>query len=408
MWKVLIADDEPKIRRGLKGSLNWQDLDMEVVGEAADGEMAFDMANQLKPDILLLDICMPFLNGLQLVEQLRSSLENCMIIVITGYDEFAYAQQAVKLKVFDYLLKPVAKEQLMAVLTKAHSELALLHSKSRYINWADRQMKQNGGVLKESVFKQWITGLPAAEALEQLRYLGVQFSSVTGMILIKVIPKLNRSELIKEWDGPLLLFAVQNVIADLLSDWQPSEIFKDNADNFVILAPIHNYPAWLDLGSIFQQTVENRLKHIIITGQKQIEDIDTDVPEVYKELVAAVAVQENCTPVVLLCRQHIEMNYFKEELSLQEVAKTLQISPTYLSRLLKQETGISFVDYLTHVRVKKAIQLMNDPMIKLYEIAERVGYSSQHYFSTAFKKALGISPQEYRKRGWTVECRDKG
>ena len=77
----------------------------------------------------------------------------------------------------------------------------------------------------------------------------------------------------------------------------------------------------------------------------------------------------------------------------------MQISPTYLSRLLKQEIGVSFIEYLTHVRVQKAIQLIQDPATKLYEVAERVGYANQHYFSTAFKKVLGVSPAEYRKRG---------
>jgi two-component system response regulator YesN len=79
------------------------------------------------------------------------------------------------------------------------------------------------------------------------------------------------------------------------------------------------------------------------------------------------------------------------------VADHMQVSPTYLSKLLKHETGASFVDYLTQVRIKKAIQLMNDPAEKIYEIAEKVGYSNQHYFSTAFKKVLGFSPMEYRR-----------
>ena len=98
-------------------------------------------------------------------------------------------------------------------------------------------------------------------------------------------------------------------------------------------------------------------------------------------------------------KQYIENNYFKEELSLEDVARDIKVSASYLSRVLKQETGTSFIDYLTQVRVKMAIQLMTDPSMKIYEIAERVGYNSQHYFSTAFKKVLGVSPVEYKKGG---------
>ena len=96
---------------------------------------------------------------------------------------------------------------------------------------------------------------------------------------------------------------------------------------------------------------------------------------------------------------YIETHYYKEELSLQDLAQSVQISPTYLSRLLKSEIGVSFIEYLTYVRVQKAMQLMSDPTVKIYEVAERVGYSNQHYFSTAFKKVVGLSPVEYRKRG---------
>ncbi|MBP2646080.1 MAG: two component transcriptional regulator, AraC family, partial [Firmicutes bacterium] len=99
-----------------------------------------------------------------------------------------------------------------------------------------------------------------------------------------------------------------------------------------------------------------------------------------------------------LCQKYIEKYYYKEELSLSNLAEEIHMSPTYLSRLLKQEIGVSFIEYLTQVRVRKAIQLMSSSTVKMYEIAEQVGYSNQHYFSTAFKKVVGFSPAEYRKR----------
>lgn len=84
MIKLLIADDEPKILRGLKKSLNWEEWNIEIVGEAEDGEIAFEMAKQLQPDILFLDINMPFLNGLDLIKKLNSELPSSIVIVISG------------------------------------------------------------------------------------------------------------------------------------------------------------------------------------------------------------------------------------------------------------------------------------------------------------------------------------
>ena len=400
MWKVLVADDEPKIRRGLKNSLDWNEFNMEIVGEAEDGEMAFEVARDLQPDVLLVDICMPFLNGLQLIEKLNKVLDRCIIIIITGHDEFTYAQQAVKLKVFDYLLKPVSKEQLVAVLNKANEELKILHSKHKYISWAAQQMDRNLPAIKECFLKDLLHGqLSELEIQEQSRFLNLDFPADSGMIIIKVVERCNRGEIRAEWDKPLLLFALQNVIEDILQEWQPNTVFRDNKENIIAITPIKNIVEWLELGVILETRSEKYLKQMVITTQGKFEDVKMGIPAVYEELIMEINAKGNCTPIVLLSKKYIDAYYYKEDLSLQDLADQIQISPTYLSRLLKQEIGASFIDYLTQVRVRKAIQIMSDHTVKIYEVAERVGYSSQHYFSTAFKKVLGVSPAEYRKRG---------
>lgn len=116
MWKVLIADDEPKIRKGLKKMLQSFELKLEIVAEAEEGEMALDLAKEYKPHILLVDINMPFLDGLGFIEKVHNFLPYAIVIIITGYDEFQYAQRAIKLQVFDYLLKPVNSEELKSII----------------------------------------------------------------------------------------------------------------------------------------------------------------------------------------------------------------------------------------------------------------------------------------------------
>ena len=105
---------------------------------------------------------------------------------------------------------------------------------------------------------------------------------------------------------------------------------------------------------------------------------------------------QRLTPIVVLAKNYIDQNYFEQSISLQQVANHLQVSPTYLSKQLKNEIGVSFVHYLTNVRMEKAVKLITDPYLKIYEVAEMVGYSTQHYFSNVFKKMVGISPIEYR------------
>ena len=118
MIKVLIADDEPRIRMGIKNIINLEDSEFELVGEAEDGEVALEIAKEKKPDLLLLDISMSFLNGLDFIEKVKKVLNDPIIIIISGHDEFNYAQTALRLNVFDCVLKPIDREKFMKTISK--------------------------------------------------------------------------------------------------------------------------------------------------------------------------------------------------------------------------------------------------------------------------------------------------
>lgn len=399
MLKVVIVDDEPKIRRGLKSLIEKIQLDMEVVGEAEDGEMALDVVKATHPDILLVDICMPFLNGLQFIEQLKSVVKDCIIIVITGHDEFTYAQQAIKLQVFDYLLKPVFGEQLQAVLERGEEQLLTSRLQKQHLTWANQETTKNLPLLREAFCKEWVKGqLSAEDIATHLRFLELVLPPVSGVIVLKVAGQFTRGKLLKDWDRDLLLFSIRNIYREILEQWQPYIMFHDESDNIVVITPIHNLGEWHELSISLQQLVEEYLQQIVIIVQRPLTNLLTCISTAYHELILELNRKASYTPIVLLSQKHIETYYYQEDLSLQNLADTIQISPTYLSRLLKNEIGVSFIEYLIQVRVEKAIQIMSDPTVKLYEVAQRVGYSNQHYFSTAFKKVVGLSPAEYRKK----------
>lgn len=400
MLKVVIVDDEPKIRRGLKSLIASVQLDMEVVGEAEDGEMALEVAKELHPDILLVDICMPFLNGLQFIEQLQSVVKDCIIIVITGHDEFSYAQKAIKLQVFDYLLKPVFGEQLVPVLQRAEEKLLNSRLQSQYLTWVNQETKNNLPLLREAFYRNWVYGQLSEEYIEtQLSFLEIDLPTVSGVIVLKVAGQFTKGQLLKDWDRDLLLFSIRNIYREILEQWQPYIMFHDDADNLIVITPIHNMGEWYELSISLQQLVEEYLEQVVIIAQRPLTNLMTGISSTYHELILELNRKASYTPIVLLSQKHIETYYYKEDLSLQNLADTVQISPTYLSRLLKNEIGVSFIEYLIQVRVEKAIQIMSDPTVKLYEVAQRVGYNNQHYFSTAFKKVVGLSPAEYRKKG---------
>jgi len=400
MWKVLIADDEPKIRRGLRASVERLRPDMKVVAEAEDGETALALVENEKPDILMIDIRMPFLNGLELIERINQVHRDCVIIVVSGHDEFEYAKRALQLKVFEYVLKPVPSEMLASVLERAEAELAGTRRQNKYIEWAHEQLERNMPLLREQFLRDWVKGfLSRSEIEERTAFLGIEIPAKFSMAVIHVVERFLAIDPAKEKERRLLLFAVRKVVEEAFQQFLPLAVFQDEHDNIVAIAACAGGSDWVEAVARIESDAGRSLCQALILAQKPIPEGAEGVPDTYEALTAEVARKSSYRTFVVLAQKFIDANYGQTELSLEEVASAVGISPGYLSRLLKQETGLSFIEYITRVRVTNAVQLMNDPAMKIYEVAEAVGYQSQHYFSRAFKKVFGRPPVEYRKGG---------
>jgi two-component system response regulator YesN len=120
------------------------------------------------------------------------------------------------------------------------------------------------------------------------------------------------------------------------------------------------------------------------------------MPHIYHDLIEQMDDMKSYPSIIKRVKQFILLNYHREDLSLIEAAEQVNLSPQHLSRIFKNKMGITFVDYLTKVRINKAVELLGDDELKMYEIAERIGYSTQHYFSSVFKKEMGMSPIDYK------------
>lgn len=146
--KVFIVDDEIVIRESIRGCALWEEGGFVLAGEAADGEMALSMLQDIRPDVLITDIKMPFMDGLELCRQVKKHLPHMKIIILSGYDDFDFARQAISLGVTDYLLKPVDEEELLPVLTRIKEEIkAQQHAQEDYL--ALKRQAQSGRALKE-------------------------------------------------------------------------------------------------------------------------------------------------------------------------------------------------------------------------------------------------------------------
>lgn len=123
MYRVMIIDDEMSARRLLQASIDWKSHDMEVVGEAASGIEAINIIDDLRPDIVFVDISMPFMNGIEFTQVATERYKDLVIIILTGFDDFEYARQCVRLPVVEYMLKPIVRQEVTEVLIKIKEKL---------------------------------------------------------------------------------------------------------------------------------------------------------------------------------------------------------------------------------------------------------------------------------------------
>lgn len=397
MWRLMIADDEPRIRSGLRKSIDWEEKRVEVIGEAEDGEEALERASILKPDIMLVDIYMPFINGLELISKLKHDLPNCIFIVITGHDEFNYAQQAIKLEVFDYLLKPVVLDELTAVIDKSIEVLDKSREYDNYFNWVHEKV-ESSSLLQSEFFEKWLEGrLSQKEVEKELHFLNLDLKGSLELILIKPVTKVYIDGQGNIWDKKSQALAIKNTMLKILEKGDPYAVFIVEDECVVTLVSAIHYSEGEICEAHMERKIEEALAFRIFISQKEITSECVDVTGLYRGLMHDMYRRSFLTPIVENAKQFIESYYYQCDLSLKKVACQMQVSPAYLSKLLKKELGYSFVDYLTSVRVLHAVRYLGNPSFKIYEIAEQVGYNSQHYFSNAFKKIMGVSPIAYRK-----------
>lgn len=399
MWKMLIADDELIIRRGLKSALDWGKLGIEVVAQAEDGEIAYEKSKEYLPDIILVDINMPFMNGLELIEKINEILPDTLILIITGYDEFDYAKKAIKLNVLDYILKPVDEIVLYESIQRI-IQLLNENTQKKLVNEVVKQeIKKNFNNIRENFLLDLLMNRINKNDIEsKLKYYGINYSSNIGVVVIKPLDNINVYDSNYEMDKDLLYFSIRNIMVELLEEFKSGVVIR-NEEYLVVLVNFENKRRWYELNAKIEKSIEFYLHRNIIIVQDIVSEGIEEIGITYKNMICRIKKEQSYTPIVILAKKYIEQYYYKKDITLSEIASFVNVNPTYLSRLLKSELGNSFTDYLTKVRIKKSIEFMNNHSLKMYEIADQVGYNTQHYFSTAFKKIMKISPNNYKNGG---------
>lgn len=276
-YKVFFVEDEVVTREGIRDNVDWQSNGFEFCGEAGDGEVALPLLKALRPDVLITDIKMPFMDGLQLSKIVRECMPWVKIIILSGHDEFEYAQEAINLGVTDYLLKPVTAQNLQNALQKLAVQLDRERKEQENLKNLQQQVEENRATLCERLLSKLVVGaISPTEAIEKGQALGLDLIARYYLVVILKTELGDRSEQF-DYDE---YQRVQHFVAELAE--QDPDVFllkKDFEDTILIMKG--GSPEYLEeerdlfLHEVRRVVEQTRYKLTIGMGtvQKRIADI---------------------------------------------------------------------------------------------------------------------------------------
>lgn len=251
-------------------------------------------------------------------------------------------------------------------------------------------------VEKDIFLKEWMLGkVQSCDLQRKINKFGIIYTKSMALIVIKPLIRNESSDKIGI-ETERLSFAISSVVKEIMGKFKGLNIFVDSKDQVVVLCDVNPIKEWHSVVNNIENAINAKLNINVVICASFLREDPVQVNIVYKSLCNRLIDKSKRPDMLIEVQKYINRHYFKEDLSIAEIANKMEVSQTYLIRLFKRNLKMTFVEYLTNVRIKNAIILMRDPTLTLSEIAELVGYNTQHYFNNVFRRHVGISPQEYR------------
>ncbi|HZH60880.1 MAG TPA: response regulator [Metabacillus sp.] len=416
--KILLVDDEPFALRTLKEMIQDAKNSWEIVAAVEDGEEAITILQKHEVDLVISDIRMPAVNGLELSKYIEENFSKIKVILLTGYKDFGYAQQALKCGVVDYLLKPSSFESLFESIEKIEDCIL----KEKYVN---RLRKKRERDILEKRLDDLLFGLP-------IPFYDDELIPRFNEILIFTCCLKDAGTLQMGWVEINAYSAIKNIIEEWFLTFGKAYVTVQEQHIAVIVFLNDNEDLRLVYKEILvrlYEMIRALLKFELLIGFGFPCLKLTELHVHYKESIYAMEEARKTDFSTISFYGDIKQNkeedevkhlekkyegkknrrvieivlekmrtYLSEEITLKLLAEEVYLNPTYLGRIFKQETGESFSSYLIKLRIEKAKELLRNPALKIYEVCEQVGYSDPAHFTHVFKKIVGITPHEYKMR----------
>lgn len=384
MYKVIIVDDETLVRVGIKMGIDWESNGFVFAGEASNATAAIELCKAVCPDIVIADVNMPGLNGIEMMKEIKSFMPHVRFVMLSGYDDYQYVRQSMKLGAYDYLLKLDMDPQNL---------LDILKSLAQQLN--QEQRGQGKDQPKPHAAFQWPAG-------ESVRCVFIVLDEISAL-----------EEKLQGKDRNKHLQAVENVIRQALADDLRTLTFMGDWRWAAAVSGWEEeqtcHRAWQAMADVmglyFSQSIRFGVSPVF-TQQEQLAQhgqlAAKAAEKAQKADLRCVVYTDSMERATLSKEVEKAIRFIKENenraVSLRDVAAHCMMSAAYLSRLFNVQTGQSITEYIARHKVEKAKELLRTTDLRVYEIAERVGYTDEHYFNRVFKRYTNQSPRDFRNR----------
>jgi two-component system response regulator YesN len=384
---ILITDDESVIRKGVQRSIlaNFPGFQVELAANASE---AADVMDKMPIDIVLTDIMMPDMDGLEFMRISRRKYPNVKWVVISAHSEFSYAQKAVQLGARDYMLKPIGKLKLMELIKTLSDEIIQEKAASR-----EGEFLRNGlKYLHEAVFQRLAAGLD----IGKLDLQPFSDRHPTYYLVMVTLDAGNQNVHLEH-------FIIENVFEELIEMRGDGFVVSFDRQCLLGLMTLKESVAFDSLLGELKSHLKEYLKFPFqVLHSELMEDIKA-VPRIVSQFRQASAgtkfeTMDSGGGKAIDIALHFIQAHYNEDISLEKVASVVFLNPVYFSQLFKHKTGKGYKEYVISLRLEQAKKLLGNPELKLNDIAERIGYQDVRHFTQVFRKKYEMTPTEYRSR----------
>ncbi|MCF7934599.1 MAG: response regulator [Spirochaetia bacterium] len=384
MYEIMIVDDEMLVRSALKGMLDWESEGFTFIADASNGEEALSVLDEFPTvDIILLDIYMPVMDGIRFLQKIQDRKRLPAIIVLSANNNFLAVREAFKLGITDYLLKSEIDEQtLLAELQKVSRTITKVQDSTAHGNLQDQRMLK---ILIEDT----LYGRNTQLSIQLLEDTDHPLPLPCVIILFWFTDEVETQQL------QMILQQAQQYLQEQARGYV--QLLQNGQLIFFIAAdPDEHYLAEIDA---FSRDLQDQLRiSMNIYASFAVSALCAGLPDIPQQFTLTHRVVHSESRIIRRAKQFIQKAYARSDLSLEDVSEHVEVSRTYLSAHFKKECGITFWEYVTLKRIEAAKQLIDETNLKMYEIADKVGYQNVEHFSRVFKKVTSTSPRSYSSR----------